>query len=73
MVYSLQGCNPGGDDDEAEPSEISWLLVAYTIMTYTEGSRLVATLLIGILIGSMCRRCREPIKTTRPTKPVEDK
>ena len=47
MVYSLQGCDSGED-----VTELDYLMLAYTILTYTEGIRMIVVLLIGIILGN---------------------
>ena len=55
LVYTLQGCNSGQiEGDDAEP--LQWIVLAYTILTYTESMRLLITLVIGISIGYMYTR-----------------
>jgi len=61
LVYTLQGCDSGQiEGDDSEP--IQWIVLAYTILTYTESMRLLITLVIGISIGYMYTRVHQPEK-----------
>ena len=62
IVYTLQGCGPGDDE------EIDALVLAYTILTYNEGIRLMVAMMIGILLGNTCLTCRD-----RPKPRSKDK
>ena len=64
MAYTLQGCGPGEDD-----AEVDALILAYTILTYNEGIRMIVTLVMGIIIGNTCFTCRRRTKT----EPAEEK